>query len=91
MAVKRSDAPTPTYSLQKLIAGQYGIEALTITKSLRSTYADPTRIAHKVLADRIRERDAGNAFQSNDRVPYVFVKIVEEKGVKYLQVPPKTC
>ena len=74
-----------TDSLQKLIAGQYGIEALTITKSLRSTYADPTRIAHKVLAERVKARDPGNAFQSNDRVPYVFVKIEEEKGCKYLQ------
>ena len=39
-------------SLQKLIAGQYPMDLLVITKSLKPTYCykDPTRIAHWVLA-----------------------------------------
>lgn len=30
-------------------------------------------IGHVVLAERVRERDPGNAYQSNDRIPYVFI------------------
>jgi hypothetical protein len=47
---------------------------LTITKSLRSEYADPTRIAHKVLADRIGARDPGNKPSTSDRIPFVYIQ-----------------
>jgi len=46
---------------------------LTITKSLRADYADPSRIAHKALADRITARDPGNAPAAGDRVAYVYI------------------
>ena len=61
-------------SLHKLIAGEYNIQDLTITKTLRSTYKDPSRIAHKVLADRMKLRDPGSAPQTNDRIPYVYIE-----------------
>lgn len=61
-------------SLQELVAGNYPLEDLVITKTLRGTYADPTRIAHKVLADRMFRRDPGSAPQVNDRIPYVYVE-----------------
>jgi hypothetical protein len=48
---------------------------LVISKTLRSTYKDPESIAHKVLADRMGERDPGNKPQSNDRIPYVYIKL----------------
>jgi hypothetical protein len=47
---------------------------LMVTKSLRADYADPTRIAHKVLADRITLRDPGNAPAAGDRIGYVYVR-----------------
>ena len=59
--------------LGRLIEGGYPMDDLVVTKSLRATYSDPTRIAHKVLAERIGERDPGNKPQSSDRVKYVFV------------------
>jgi DNA polymerase elongation subunit (family B) len=55
-----------------LLAGHFPMSKLTITKSLRAGYADPTRIAHKVLADRIAERDPGNKPSTSDRIPFVF-------------------
>ena len=45
---------------------------LIITKSIKANYANPTTIAHKVLADRMGERDPGNKPQSNDRIPYCY-------------------
>ena len=56
-----------------LLAGKFPLSKLTITKSLRSEYADPTRIAHKVLADRIAERDPGNKPSTSDRIPFVYI------------------
>jgi DNA polymerase elongation subunit (family B) len=61
-------------SLIKLIKGEFHMDDLVITKTLRTTYKDPTRIAHKVLADRMRNRDPGSAPQSSDRVPYAYVE-----------------
>jgi len=60
-------------SLTKLIDGKYPLEELIITKSLKAEYKDPTRIAHKVLADRIAEREPGNKPQIGDRIPYLYV------------------
>lgn len=59
--------------VQKLLKGIVNIKQLIITKSLRGNYANPTTIAHKVLADRMGERDPGNKPQSNDRIPYCFI------------------
>ena len=61
-------------SLDELVVGKYPLEDLIITKTLRGTYADPTRIAHKVLANRMFLRDPGSAPQVNDRIPYVYVE-----------------
>lgn len=61
-------------SLNELVDGRCPIEDLVITKSLRSEYKDPTKIAHKVLAERMKERDPGNAPQVNDRVPFVYIQ-----------------
>jgi DNA polymerase elongation subunit (family B) len=51
----------------------YPIEKLTISKMLNSNYKNPDQIAHKILADRIGEREAGNKPQPGDRIPYVFI------------------
>lgn len=65
-------------SLKDLIDGKVDIDQLVVTKNLRGQYADPTKIAHRVLADRIKDRDPGNAPQVNDRIPYAYIV----KGVK---------
>jgi DNA polymerase elongation subunit (family B) len=61
-------------SCRDLLAGKFPMTKLTITKSLRAEYADPTRIAHKVLADRIAERDPGNKPSTSDRIPFVYIQ-----------------
>lgn len=57
-----------------LVDGKFGLNPLTISKSLRAEYANPNAIAHKVLADRIAVRDPGNAPASGDRIAYVYVQ-----------------
>ena len=64
--------------LKKILSSKYPIDKFIITKTLKSKYADRTKIVHAVLADRIAERDPGNALQSNDRVPYVYITTDEE-------------
>jgi DNA polymerase elongation subunit (family B) len=73
-----------------LLAGKFPLTKLTITKSLRANYADPNRIAHKVLADRIAERDPGNKPSTTDRIPYVHVVVAnpEKKlGGEKIELP----
>ena len=72
--------------LQDLVEGNVPIEKLIITKSLRSFYKNPQCIAHKVLADRIGEREPGNKPTSGDRVPFVYIVTkAPQKGKKVLQ------
>ncbi len=73
-------------SIQDLIDGKYPLEDLVITKSLKADYKDPERIAHKVLAERMGERDPGNKPQVNDRIPFAYVEQpTPKKGKKILQ------
>ncbi len=60
-------------SLNDLIAGKVPMDKLAITRALRSDYKNPNQIAHKVLANRIGERDPGNKPKPGDRVKYLFV------------------
>ena len=60
--------------LNNLVEGKTSIKELIITKSLRSAYKDPSKIAHKVLADRIGARDPGNRPVVNERIPFVYIK-----------------
>ena len=65
--------------MDKIIDGKYPIEKLTVTKSLRSNYKNPKQIAHKVLADRIGERDPGNKPKPGDRIEFVYYKNLNKK------------
>jgi DNA polymerase elongation subunit (family B) len=69
----------------ELVDGKYGLQPLTISKSLRAEYADPSRIAHKALADRIAKRDPGNAPASGDRIPFVYVQAPTGQAAPELQ------
>ena len=46
--------------LNKIISKEVSEEKLIISKSLRAFYKNPNSIAHKVLANRMAERDPGN-------------------------------
>ena len=59
--------------LQDLVDGKVPLEDLIITKTLKAEYKDPTKIAHKVLADRMGERDEGNKPAANDRIPFIYI------------------
>jgi DNA polymerase elongation subunit (family B) len=65
--------------LQSLVEGNTPISDLVVSKSLKGTYKDPTKISHKVLADRIGERDPGNKPQVNDRIPFVYIAVPNAK------------
>jgi DNA polymerase elongation subunit (family B) len=60
--------------LSDLVNGKADIKDLILSKTLKSSYKDPTKIAHKVLADRIGIRDAGNKPACNDRIAYIYIK-----------------
>ena len=74
--------PSITYlrkSLRNLANGKFGLDTLIITKTLSSYYKDPDRIAHKVLADRIGERDPGNKPSVNSRIPFIYIDMGNKK------------
>ena len=73
-------------NLHDLIDGKFPLEDLVITKSLRADYKDPEKIAHKVLAERMGERDPGNKPMVNDRIPFVYIQPPnQKKNEKLLQ------
>ena len=65
--------------LKALVEGNTPLEELIITKTLAAKYKDPLKIAHKVLADRMGERDPGNKPHVNDRIPFVYIENPEAK------------
>ena len=69
----------------KLLKGGFPLDMLIITKSLRGFYKNPDQIAHKVLVDRIGEREPGNKPKSNDRIPFVYIETKASRGAKVLQ------
>ena len=70
---------------QNLLDGKIPMDMLIITKSLKGYYKNPLQIAHKVLADRMGERDPGNKPKSNDRIPYVYIEKDFKPGEAFLQ------
>jgi len=60
-------------SLNDLIKGNVAMDKLMITKALRSDYKNPQQIAHRVLADRIGQRDPGNKPKPGDRMRFVHI------------------
>jgi DNA polymerase elongation subunit (family B) len=68
--------------LNKIIIGKMPLDKFIITKTLKFSYKDRTRIVHAVLADRMAERDPGNKPESNDRIPYVYFEVENEKDIK---------
>jgi DNA polymerase elongation subunit (family B) len=59
--------------LMDLAAGKVSTTQLTLTKSLRAEYKALVPPAHKMLAERIRIRDPGNAPASGDRISFMYM------------------
>lgn len=59
--------------LTGLLNGNVPISKLIISKQLKSHYKDPTRIGHKVLADRMGQRDPGNKPKAGDRIKFIHI------------------
>lgn len=66
-------------NIKKLMAGEFPLDYLILSKSLKSHYDNPEQMVHKVLADRMAERDPGNKPQANDRIPYAYIDVGTKK------------
>lgn len=60
-------------TIANLLNGKFNISSFMLSKTLKENYKDRSRIAHVVLADRIKQRDPGNAPLLNERIPYVYI------------------
>lgn len=69
-------------SLHNLIEGVVPMDKLSITKALRGYYKNPAQIAHKVLADRIGQRDPGNKPKSGERIKFVHIVSPNKKALQ---------
>lgn len=61
-------------AVEALLEGKVPVDKLVISKRL-GEYKDPPSNAHKVLAERMRDRDPGSAPSLNDRVQFVYIKL----------------
>ena len=69
-------------SITNLIKGNVTMDKLMITKALRGYYKNPNTIAHKVLADRIGQRDPGNKPKPGDRMRFAHVVNNNKKALQ---------
>ncbi len=68
--------------LVKVLKNEVPLDKYIITKQLRDDYKNPKQIAHRVLADRMAERDVGTAPQVGDRLPYIYVAVRKEQKMQ---------
>ena len=68
--------------LNHIVNENIDMSKLIISKSLRSFYKNPQQIAHKVLADRMGQRDPGNKPGPGDRIPYVYIVTNKKKDLQ---------
>lgn len=59
--------------LVSVMKNEMPLDKFVVTKQLRDDYKNPDQIAHAVLAERMKQRDAGSAPQVGDRLAYVYV------------------
>ena len=59
--------------LLDILENRIPLEKYIVSKSLRDDYKNPDQIAHRVLADRMTERDPGTAPKVGDRLQYIYV------------------
>ena len=75
--------------LVKVLKNEMPLDKYIVSKQLRDDYKNPSQIAHRVLADRMAERDPGNKPQVGDRLAYIYVaerKDQKKQGDKIEQI-----
>ena len=75
--------------LVKVLKNEMPLDKYIVSKQLRDDYKNPDQIAHRVLADRMAERDPGNKPQVGDRLAYIYVaerKDQKKQGDKIEQI-----
>jgi DNA polymerase elongation subunit (family B) len=72
-------------AIKDILCNKFTIDKFVITKTLKSNYKDRTRIAHATLADRMGIRDPGNKPEINERIPFAYIQVKENKFKKILQ------
>ena len=70
-------------TLTQIKDGDMDKSMFIISKSLRGFYKNPSGVAHKVLADRMAERNPGNKPKPNDRIPYAYIKLSHNELYDY--------
>tara|TARA_B100000674_G_C37976482_1_gene979659 strand:- start:432 stop:4253 length:3822 start_codon:yes stop_codon:yes gene_type:complete len=70
-------------TLTQIKDGKMDKSMFIISKSLRGFYKNPEGVAHKVLADRMAERNPGNKPKPNDRIPYAYIKLSDTELYDY--------
>jgi DNA polymerase elongation subunit (family B) len=68
--------------LRNMLDNKYPLYKFVTTKTLKRRYENRSQIVHAVLADRMKDRDPGNAPQVNDRIAYAAVIVDEKKIIK---------
>lgn len=72
--------------IRKILDKRVDMEDLVITKTYKKDYKSQN-IPHKILAEKMKERDPGSAPNVNDRVPYVFVEGSSSKQYEKVEHP----
>tara|TARA_Y100000389_G_scaffold80503_1_gene77165 strand:+ start:2071 stop:5136 length:3066 start_codon:yes stop_codon:yes gene_type:complete len=65
-----------------LIENKIDVNKLVLSKSLNKHYKSDN-LPHKIVAEKVGKRDPGNAPQSGDRIPYVFIKTANLKDKQF--------
>lgn len=86
-------------SIMYMLNGNYPIDKFIVTKTLRSSYANPQQISHYMLSLKMGERDPGNKPKVGDRIPFVFIQTKNEnvkqseriENPKYILDNPAVC
>ena len=77
--------------LRQLIFTPYNndISAFIISKTLGQNYKNNCNQPHVLLAQRVRERDPGNAFHVGERIPYCFIDSakMKKKTLQLIETP----
>jgi len=69
-------------TIESLMAGRIPMEKLVVTKTLKGDYKSP-RIPHKMLVERMAERNPGSEPKINDRVPFVFIEHADPRAKQF--------
>ena len=76
-------------TLKDIKDGKFYENYFIISKTLNGYYKNPASIAHKVLADRIGDRDPGNKPKSSERIPFMYIQVNEYEQCGFKNVKEK--